>query len=119
MDDVDEEAVPQNEDPEFVGILKNTVLGTLQQYGWFIIIGIAIAVYLYNKYSPQIGRWKEQRESNNYKKMDTGVAQDRLEAMERARQRMQAQLDEQARSFVEKERQVGKPVFTPTPPSST
>ena len=37
---------------------------------------------------------------------DEGVAQNRLEAMERARQKMQAQLDEQAKTFAEKQRQV-------------
>ncbi|KAK3699676.1 hypothetical protein RRG08_062467 [Elysia crispata] len=95
----------KNEDPEFVGVVKDTVLGTLQQYGWFILIGIAIIVYLYNRYRPQLEQWRDQREADSYKKMDEGVAYSRLEAMERARQRMQAQLDEQAKEFAEKQRQ--------------
>ncbi|GFS20714.1 selenoprotein S [Elysia marginata] len=95
----------KNEDPEIVGVAKDTVLGILQQYGWFILIGIALVAYLYNRYRPHLDQWQEQREANSYKKMDEGVAQARMEAMDRARQRMQAQLDEQAKEFAEKQRQ--------------
>lgn len=95
----------KNEDPEFVGVVKDTVVGTLEHYGWFLLIGIALIVYLYNRYRPQLDQWHGQREANNYKKMDEGVAQTRMEAMERARLRMQAQLDEQAKVFAEKQQQ--------------
>ena len=50
-------------------ILIISVLGTLQQYGWFILIGIAIIVYLYNRYRPQLEQWRDQREADSYKKM--------------------------------------------------
>ncbi|RUS83922.1 hypothetical protein EGW08_008336, partial [Elysia chlorotica] len=94
-----------NEDPAFVGVVTDAVLGTLQQYGWFILIGIAILAYLYNRFRPQLDQWQEKRETDSYKKMDAGVVHSRMEAMERARERMQAQLDEQAKAFAEKQRQ--------------
>ncbi|CAL1541688.1 unnamed protein product [Lymnaea stagnalis] len=98
------EPEPENEDPAIVGAIISSVIGILQLYGWFILIGIGAAYYLYRQIRPWYSQVSQQREFNQYKKIDTGGAQSRLEAMERARLKMQQELDAQAKEFAEKQK---------------
>uniref|UniRef100_A0A0B7B5N6 Selenoprotein S n=1 Tax=Arion vulgaris TaxID=1028688 RepID=A0A0B7B5N6_9EUPU len=95
---------PHNEDPEIIGTAFQTVIDVLQLYGWFILFVIIAVLYLGSKVRPWLDQLSQQRDINSYKKMDSGVAQSRLEAMERARLKMQAQLDEEAKRFAERQK---------------
>ncbi|KAK6963625.1 selenoprotein S [Biomphalaria glabrata] len=101
MDDESDESDLQNKDPAFIGAILSNVTEFLQLYGWFIVLALAAVYFLYSRIQPWLYRASQRREENSYKKLDVGVAQSRLEAMEKARQKMQAELDEQARVFAE------------------
>ncbi|XP_059140513.1 selenoprotein S-like [Physella acuta] len=95
---------PRNEDPAFIQAVFSTATGILQLYGWVILIGILLAYYLYGKLRSYFSHLSQQRQEDQYKRLDTSAAQSRLEAMERSRLRMQAKLDEQAREFAERQK---------------
>ncbi|XP_048772875.1 selenoprotein S-like [Ostrea edulis] len=98
--------IPKNEDPEFVTGLFSTGLGILQQYGWFVLLGILILIYIKSKLNPKIREMKSKAEDISYqKKYDPDTAQKRLESMERARMRLQEEHDAKAAMFAEQQRQ--------------
>lgn len=105
MDTPDGGVPPENRDPEIVGAIFDTVTGVLQLYGWTILIVVVAVLYIGSKVKPWLQKHSQQNVTNSYKKMDTGEIQDRLEAMERARLRMQAQHDEEARKFAERQKE--------------
>lgn len=45
-----------------------TVVGTLERYGWFILIGVIVLVYLWNKFKPQITRFIKKLEDQQQMK---------------------------------------------------
>ena len=95
--------VPQNEDPVFISSGINLVLMTIQTYGWLIVGVFVLCVYLANKLRPNVERWRSQQQDASFKKSDVNAASIRMEAMQKARQRMQEQLDKQAEDFKVKE----------------
>ncbi|XP_070182382.1 selenoprotein S-like [Littorina saxatilis] len=100
------EAFPENETPESITGVFSTGVGVLQQYGWFLLLGLVALFYIKNRFlEGRLQRWQQQKEDASYKKMDTGKAQSQLEAMERARQRMQEQLDKQAEEYKQKQKE--------------
>lgn len=85
--------------------LYSRVTGVLQQYGWFIVLGCLILLYIRSKLKPAYNQMKRKAEESRDKKIDPEVAQSRLEAMERARQRLQEQHDAKASQYMEKQLQ--------------
>lgn len=102
----DEGFVPKNEDPEFVTGIFNTGVGFLQQYGWFLLLGVLVLLYIKSKLDPKIRQMKTKAEDVSYqKKFDPDTAQRRLEAMERARMRLQEEHDAKAAVYAEQQKQ--------------
>ncbi|XP_067677104.1 selenoprotein S-like [Haliotis asinina] len=109
MGDVGEEGNPhpqvlRNENPAFITDVFSTGVEVIQTYGWFLLAGVFLLLYLRNKFQASWDKMQKSREEESYKKYDVGVAQSRLEAMERSRQRMQEQLNAQAEEYAEKQR---------------
>ncbi|KAL8587223.1 hypothetical protein ACOMHN_013307 [Nucella lapillus] len=100
MEPPEAEPVPQNETPESVTGVLSSGLGVVQQYGWFLLLAVIALLFLKKRFvEPRLNQWQQQKEDASYKKMDAGKSQSQLEAMERARQRMQEQLDQQAAEY--------------------
>ncbi|KAK6172445.1 hypothetical protein SNE40_016093 [Patella caerulea] len=98
-------APPENETPEVVVNIFSSLLEIIQGYGWFILIAVVVAMYLKQKLNPTLERMAKQKEERSeYKKYDSDTAQKRLEAMEKARQKLQSQFDEQASKFAEEQK---------------
>jgi len=95
--------VPQNEDPAFISSGVNILFVTIQTYGWLIVGVLVFCVYLASKLRPTIDRWRSQQQDAIFKKSDVNAASSRMEAMQKARQKMQEQLDKQAEEFKIKE----------------
>ncbi|KAL5019476.1 hypothetical protein ScPMuIL_002368 [Solemya velum] len=108
MDDEEDEqpTVLQNENPEFLSSGYGIVLGFLRQYGWFILLGVLVLLYIKSKLAPRIQKMRQNREQNysESKKYDPDVAHKRLESMENARRRLQEQYDAQAAKFAEEQK---------------
>lgn len=52
----------KNETPSFLTSNIQTIIGTVETYGWFILLGTILLVFLYNKYKPSLMKMKQQRE---------------------------------------------------------
>ncbi|XP_052804079.1 selenoprotein S-like [Mya arenaria] len=80
----------------------NLVLGYLQAYGWILVFGVIVCLYLKSRLTPALQRYKENlQETIERKKFDPEQASSREAAREAARQRMQEQLDAQAARHAE------------------
>ncbi|XP_041373196.1 selenoprotein S-like isoform X2 [Gigantopelta aegis] len=104
--DTGKPAEPTNLSPTLLTTAFNLGIGLVQSYGWFIVGAFVLVLYLRNKFGSSFEKWQESREQQNHKKydVDPDIAQQRLEAMERARQRMQEQLNAQAETYAEKQK---------------
>jgi hypothetical protein len=53
--------------------LLSSVLGFVERYGWFIVLGLIVLVFLWKRFRPQLMRilkkWEEQQELKNYGKI--------------------------------------------------
>lgn len=53
------------------------VVGVIEQYGWFLLIGCILVMYLYNKYKPTLMKMKQNhedwKEAEINKKGDTDI----------------------------------------------
>ncbi|CAH0698654.1 unnamed protein product [Spodoptera exigua] len=85
------------------------VLEFLAAHGWFVLGGIAAAIYIYHKLRPTLDRWRQQREDAEYHK-NPDVALARMEAVQRAREAQQQKLlaDSQRALELQKEREERK-----------
>lgn len=96
---------PVNTNPEFVTQTFSSVIVFLQQYGWFVLFGIVVLLYIKSKLDPHFRKFKRQAEDViEQKKYDPDTAQRRLEQMERARMKLQEQHDAEAAKYAEKQR---------------
>uniref|UniRef100_X1ZNY5 Selenoprotein S n=1 Tax=Capitella teleta TaxID=283909 RepID=X1ZNY5_CAPTE len=78
-------------------------LGFLQQYGWFVVFGVALAYFLKSKIQPHLDQRRQQTESAaHHKGPDAFMA--REEALQAARARMQAKHDEEVQMYAEKQK---------------
>ncbi|XP_060081458.1 selenoprotein S-like [Ylistrum balloti] len=102
-DDVEHPPNLQNENPQIVSDVFTTVTQILQQYGWFIVFGCLVLLYIRSKVKPAYSQMKKRAEESRDKKIDPDVAQSRMEAMERARQRLQEEHDAKASHYAEKQ----------------
>ena len=100
-----QEQPPVNENPEFVTQTFSSVIAFLQQYGWFVLFGIVVLLYIKSKLDPHVRKIKKKAaDVIEQKKYDPDIAQSRLEQMERSRIRLQEQHDAEAARFAEKQR---------------
>lgn len=110
----DEAGQPQapDGDPQRILINENPLSGYfqwglefIQGYGWFLVLGVIVFLYFKSKLSPTIEKYRQQAEDARAKRnYDPGRAQEKLEAMEAARRRMQEQFDSQAARYAEQQK---------------
>lgn len=111
---VNEEGVPHVDPVETQRILLNenpfstyfhAGVEFIQGYGWFILLGVIVCLYIKSKLAPSIEKFKQQAEdARAARDYDPTKAQQKLEAMEAARRRMQEQFDAQAARHAEKQK---------------
>lgn len=90
----------------FLSVLFDSGVEYLQQYGWFILLGVLILLYIKTKLDPKIRKLKSKAEDISYqKKFDPDTTQRRLEAMERARKKLQEEHDAKAAMYAEQQKQ--------------
>ncbi|KAK3581724.1 hypothetical protein CHS0354_015493 [Potamilus streckersoni] len=96
---------PTNQDPVFLSAALQNVTEFLQAYGWFIILGIVVILYIKSKLSPSIqklqDKFEQRKESRNY---DPNKALKMSEELDAARRRMQEQLNAQAARYAEQQK---------------
>lgn len=124
MDDATVETVPEfedgpgahnhpkileNETPVFLLDAYRWGVLLIQNYGWFIVAGVLLLIYLKNKLSPTLSAMKRRKEEQEYLNIDPETARQRQEAMERSRRRMQEEHD--AKAALVKEQQKLKEEF--------
>jgi len=95
-----------NKDPAFISSTLGLVVAYIQGYGWFIVAFIVFAMYAISKLKPKIDQLKQSAVDGVFKKTDSNAASQRAEAMARAREKMQEQLNRQAE--VAKQKQAEK-----------
>lgn len=96
----------KNEAPQGLLSVFSTGFEFMQEYGWFILLALVAILYIKNKFiQPKLAQWQQTREENKYKKMDSGKIQEQAERLEKARQKMQAELDKQAEEYKIKQQQ--------------
>jgi hypothetical protein len=100
----EDESVLENKDPEIIGTVFSSAIGFIQLYGWFIVFAAIVLLYLRGKVQPWLGSYLHKGSISGYE-LDADTAQARLEAMERSRIKMQAQLDEKAKKFAKRQKE--------------
>uniref|UniRef100_S4PGK6 Selenoprotein S A n=1 Tax=Pararge aegeria TaxID=116150 RepID=S4PGK6_9NEOP len=80
------------------------VLGFLANYGWLVVAGGALCVYVVQRLKPAFRRWQEAREDAAYHK-DPDKALARMEAIQRAREQQQRALEAASLRALEQEKQ--------------
>uniref|UniRef100_UPI00358F45FA selenoprotein S-like isoform X2 n=1 Tax=Myxine glutinosa TaxID=7769 RepID=UPI00358F45FA len=80
--------------------------GLLSQYGWFLLLGIALLCALYYYFEPllhsRLAAWTQKTEMQHFSDPDT--VQKRHEAMHTSRMQMQQQMDAASVLFMEKQK---------------
>ncbi|CAH1642531.1 unnamed protein product [Spodoptera littoralis] len=82
-----------------------TTFQFLAAHGWFVLGGIAAAIYLYHKFRPTLDRWRQQREDAEYHK-NPDIALARMEAVQRAREAQQQKLLADSQRALELQKEV-------------
>jgi len=96
----------ENATPETLTKLCFAVLHFFENYGWFILIGSILAVYLVTKLKPFINKWINQLQDYSSKKTDDpNQIFIQQEMMERSRQLMQEKVSRDAQKMKEKKLQ--------------
>lgn len=108
---IDNDVEPQADPGETQRILMNenpfssyfqTGVEFVQLYGWFILLGVIVCMYIKSKLSPTVEKFKKQAEdARAARDYDPLKAQEKMEAMEASRRRMQEKLDAQAARYAE------------------
>lgn len=92
----------QNSAPTFLVDGWYSGVGFLERYGWFIVFGLVILVFLWSKLKPYWrelqNKWERQQEIANF---DPIKAASQQESMEDARRRLQEKQDAKAAKFIE------------------
>lgn len=92
-----EETGPVNETPGFIKDIFDTVVVFLQSYGWFVVLGLAVAFYFKGYIEQAFRRWRSNsHQPTDYHRYDSDAVLSRQQAMDEARRRMQEQYDAQA-----------------------
>ncbi|XP_066910833.1 selenoprotein S-like [Clytia hemisphaerica] len=86
----------QNETPPILASNFSIIVGVIEQYGWFLLIGCILVMYLYNKYKPTLMKMKQNhedwKEAEINKKDPDRVHKVQL-SMEQARLKLQQQVN--------------------------
>lgn len=97
-----EETEPMNETPGFVKDIFYSVVVFLQSYGWFLVLGLAVAFYFKGYIEQAFRRWHSRRQQQtDYHRYDSEAVLSRQQAMDESRRRMQEQFDAQAARHAE------------------
>lgn len=92
----------ENSTPTFLVDTFYLGVGLLERYGWLILIGLVILVFLWSKLKPYWkelqNKWERQQEIANF---DPIKAARQQESMENARRRLQEKQDAKAAKFME------------------
>lgn len=108
----EEEEIPksrplENSTPTFLVDTFYLGVGFLERYGWLIVIGLVILVFLWSKLKPYWkelqNKWERQQEIANFDPIKAASQQER---MEDARRRLQEKQDAKAAKFMEDQRLV-------------
>uniref|UniRef100_A0A8C4QN83 Selenoprotein S n=1 Tax=Eptatretus burgeri TaxID=7764 RepID=A0A8C4QN83_EPTBU len=98
---------PRNQDPSIIQDAAEMVGGLLSQYGWFLLLGIAVLCALYYYFQPllhsRLAAWT-QRKAEVLHISDPETVQKRHEAMHASRMQMQQQMDAASALFMEKQK---------------
>ncbi|XP_003387558.1 PREDICTED: selenoprotein S-like [Amphimedon queenslandica] len=71
--------------------------GYISRYGWFILLGLIVLLYVWYKLRPSVQEWqRKQKERQEERNFDPVKAEKYQDAMLQARERMQRKLDEDA-----------------------
>jgi len=98
-----EDVAESTADPSLVLEGLNLAVTTVQTYGW-LLLGFAVFVaYVASRLRPSLQKWQQQREDSAYKKQDVNATTSRMEAMMRAREKMQGDLDAKAELYKQKQ----------------
>lgn len=94
--------IPKNKAPTFLVDSWSLGVSFLERYGWFIVLGLIILVFLWQKLRPYWkdlqDRWERQREIANFDPIKAATQQER---MEDARRRWQEKQDAKAAKYME------------------
>lgn len=94
--------IPQNKAPAFFADVFYVGVGFLENYGWFIVFGVIILIFLWSKLKPYWRdlqrRWEQQRDIANFDPIQAASQQERMEDV---RRRLQEQHDAKAAKFIE------------------
>ncbi|XP_022801414.1 selenoprotein S-like [Stylophora pistillata] len=97
----------ENSTPTFLVDTFYLGVGFLERYGWLIVIGLVILVFLWSKLKPYWkelqNKWERQQEIANFDPIKAASQQER---MEDARRRLQEKQDAKAAKFMEDQRVV-------------
>lgn len=95
----------ENSTPTFLVDTFYLGVGFLERYGWLIVIGLVILVFLWSKLKPYWkelqNKWERQQEIANFDPIKAASQQER---MEDARRRLQEKQDAKAAKFMEDQR---------------
>nr|XP_054760231.1 selenoprotein S-like [Lytechinus pictus] len=95
-----------NTTPESVSYGLSTASEFISNYGWFILFGVIGLVFINNWLDSRLQGWKKQRtQESNLNKYNANEVLERQEAMERARQRLQAKYDAEAEEYLQKQKE--------------
>jgi len=95
--------IPQNKDPEFFGDLLSNGTYILSTYGWFILAGVCLLLYIKSSLEPKLKKMKEKREEMEYLNVDPETARKQFEARERAFNRLQEEHSAKVDKFKEEQ----------------
>ncbi|XP_031569763.1 selenoprotein S-like [Actinia tenebrosa] len=97
--------VLQNSTPLFLQNCFYLVVGIVERYGWFIVLGLIILAFVWHKFKPQLMRilkkWEQHQEMKKYDPVKAAELQARIDE---SRRRWQEQLDAKAARFEEEKK---------------
>jgi selenoprotein S len=95
----------QNETPASVLGIYASVVQFLQQYGWFLLLGVVLAFFVKQKLQEYLAkRPRSQSSPQDLHRYDSETALKRQEAFEASRRRLQEKLDAESAKFAEEQK---------------
>lgn len=95
-----------NTTPEGVSYGLSTASEFVATYGWYILFGVIGLVYINSWLDTRLQGWKKQRkQESDLNSYNANEVLQRQEAMERARQRLQAKYDAETEEYAQKQKE--------------
>merc|ERR1719370_782357 len=82
----------QNETPQLLSTGVGLVVSVVESYGWFLLIGFLLVIFLYQKFRPSYEKWKREqndRQEEELRKKNPDRSYAIQLSMEQARMKMQ------------------------------